>query len=108
MNKILIVTQSSRVPKHEGYDRTGDWMTRVKMTQDLEQAINDGLYYYEEGLWNADDRSSSGSYRTVNIISQEDFEKMAPPAPKKQNPEVPPPPPPVVVKNILVLSNVIN
>lgn len=21
------------------------------MTQDLEQAINDGLYYYEEDLW---------------------------------------------------------
>ncbi|KRT78343.1 hypothetical protein AMK59_6528 [Oryctes borbonicus] len=98
VNKLLIVTQSSRVPKHEGYDRTGDWMTRVKMTQDLEQAINDGLYYYEEGLWNADyDRPGSGSYRTVNVISQEAFEKMAPPAPKKQNPEVPPPPPPMVV-----------
>lgn len=39
------------MPKHEGHDRTGDWITRVKMTQDLEQAINDGLYYYEEDLW---------------------------------------------------------
>lgn len=27
------------------------------------------------------------------MISQEDFEKMAPKAPKKANPEVPPPPP---------------
>lgn len=55
INKLLIVTQvsdiSSRIPKHEGYDRTGDWTTRVKMTQDLEQAINDGLYYYEDDLW---------------------------------------------------------
>lgn len=53
INKLLIVTQvpSSRAPKHEGYDRTGDWTTRVKMTQDLEQAINDGLNYYEEDLW---------------------------------------------------------
>lgn len=67
INKLLIVTQStstntstppatsaaitSRIPKHEGHDRTGDWTTRVKMTQDLEQAINDGLFYYEEDLW---------------------------------------------------------
>lgn len=41
------------------------------------------------------ERTISGSYKTVTIISQEDFQKMAPPAPRKQNPEVPPPPPPV-------------
>ncbi|KAL1493377.1 hypothetical protein ABEB36_011442 [Hypothenemus hampei] len=100
VNKLLIVTQTpSRPPKHEGYDRTGDWTTRVKMTQDLEQAINDGLYYYEEDLWHDVDfdRHSVGSYKTVTVISQEDFQKMAPPAPKKQNPEVPPPPPPPIV-----------
>ncbi|RZC34939.1 la-related protein 1 [Asbolus verrucosus] len=99
VNKLLIVTQTpSRPPKHEGYDRTGDKTTRVKITQELEQAINDGLYYYEEDLWhNLDfDRSAFGSYKTVNVISQEAFKKMAPPAPKKQNPEVPPPPPPVL------------
>lgn len=50
----MTVPNSSRIPKHEGHDRTGDWTTRVKMTQDLEQAINDGLYYYEEDLWNKD------------------------------------------------------
>ncbi|XP_025831974.1 la-related protein 1 isoform X2 [Agrilus planipennis] len=101
ISKLIIVTQtpSTRAPKHEGYDRTGDWTTRVKMTQDLEQAINDGLYYYEEDLWNDYDydRVSSNSYRTVNIISQETFKKFAPPAPHKPNPEVPPPPPPVTI-----------
>lgn len=56
INKILIVTQtgppmSSRIPKHEGHDRTGDRITRVKMTQELELVISDGLYYYEEDLW---------------------------------------------------------
>nr|XP_023025760.1 la-related protein 1B [Leptinotarsa decemlineata] len=70
VNKLLIVTQSttsSRPLKHEGHDRTGDWTTRVKMSQELEQAINDGLYYYEEDLWNDQDyeKSSSGlRYRT--------------------------------------------
>ncbi|CAG9828662.1 unnamed protein product [Diabrotica balteata] len=101
VNKLLIVTQnttSSRAPKHEGYDRTGDWTTRVKMSQDLIQAINDGLFYYEEDLWTDQDyeRSSLESYKTVTVISQEDFRKMAPPAPKKQNPQLPPPPPPLV------------
>lgn len=37
--------------------------------------------------------SSIGSYKTINMISQEDFEKMAPKVPRKANPEVPPPPP---------------
>ncbi|XP_018578792.1 la-related protein 1B isoform X1 [Anoplophora glabripennis] len=109
VNKLLIVTQttSSRAPKHEGYDRTGDWTTRVKITQELEQAINDGLYYYEEDLWTVQDfeRSAGGSYKTVTVISQEDFKKMAPPAPKKQNPEVPPPPPPILDSHHSPLEN---
>lgn len=68
------------------------------MTQDLEQAINDGLFYYEEDLWTEDGQrygssSSIGSYKTVNVISQAAFAKMAPKAPRKANPQVPPPPP---------------
>ncbi|XP_044741476.1 la-related protein 1B isoform X2 [Chrysoperla carnea] len=108
INKLLIVTQAggadvdelrissttTRPPKHEGYDRTGNWLTRVKISQDLEQAINDGLYYYEEDLWIKNDARISSSYKTVNLITREDFEKMAPKVPKKPNPEVPPPPPP--------------
>lgn len=53
LNKLLIVTQtsqSSRSLKHDGHDRTGDWTTRTKMSQDLEQAIDFGLHYYEESL----------------------------------------------------------
>lgn len=64
VNKLLIVTQATRPPKHEGYDRTGDWTTRVKMTQDLEQAINDGLYYYEEDLWHDLD------FVSINVTSR--------------------------------------
>uniref|UniRef100_A0A182Q6Q4 HTH La-type RNA-binding domain-containing protein n=1 Tax=Anopheles farauti TaxID=69004 RepID=A0A182Q6Q4_9DIPT len=51
INKLLIVTQvTHRLPKHDGYDRTGDFTSRTKITQDLERIINDGLYNYEEDL----------------------------------------------------------
>ncbi|XP_070499859.1 la-related protein 1 [Chironomus tepperi] len=89
INKLLIVTQvKSRPPKHEGYDRTGDWSTRVKISQDLEQVINDGLHNYEEDL-----SVSRPTHKSVNVISQEEFEKIIPRAPKIVNPEVPPAPP---------------
>ena len=54
INKILIVTQSNRAAKHEGYDRTGDWTSRTKISQDLVHHIEDGLRYYEQDLWNDD------------------------------------------------------
>jgi la-related protein 1 len=91
--KIIIVTQSlstSRV-KHEGYDRTGDWMTRVKLTQELEKIINDGLFYYEQDLWT---KQESKQHKTVDIISQEAFEKFAPKSSQKPKAYPPPPPPP--------------
>jgi len=36
----------------------------------------------------------SSSYKTVNVITQADFEKLAPKVNKRTNPDVPPPPPP--------------
>jgi len=47
----MIITQKmiSRPPKIE--DRSHDKTTRVKMTQDLEHAIDLGLRLYEEDLW---------------------------------------------------------
>jgi la-related protein 1 len=71
-----------------GYDRTGDWSTRVKISQDLEQVINDGLHNYEEDLL-----VSRPAHKSVNVISQEEFEKIIPKAPRIVNPEVPPAPP---------------
>ena len=79
------------------------------MSQDLANAINDGLYFYEEGLWPSDEEaqegwinctgsSASDHERTnVNIISQEDFAKIR--HSKKDTPtyyQRPPAPPPVV------------
>lgn len=37
--------------------------------------------------------SSPNNYRTVNLISKEDFERITPPTRKVSNPEAPPPPP---------------
>lgn len=109
INKLLIVTQvKTRPPKHDGkanyamsaprdplndalfvgYDRTGDWTTRVKIGQDLEQVINDGLHNYEENLL-----VSRPAHKSVNVITQEEFEKIIPKIPRIINPEVPPAPP---------------
>ncbi|XP_055908708.1 la-related protein 1 isoform X2 [Eupeodes corollae] len=93
INKLLIVSQVSRPQKHEGYDRTADYTSRTKITQDLENVINDGLVNYEEDLWTVTNKSSD--YRTVNVISQEDFEKMAgKTVMRKPSQQIPPPPPP--------------
>ena len=48
IHKIMIVTQTP--PPIKKHDRTGNYVTRVKMTQELSKAINDGLYYYEQ-VW---------------------------------------------------------
>ncbi|XP_032596526.1 la-related protein 1 isoform X2 [Drosophila grimshawi] len=92
INKLLIVAQVGRAPKHEGYDRTADFTSRTKITQDLENIINDGLVNYEEDLWTTTNVVPNNDYRTVNVISQADFEKLA--ANKRQPPKQQPPPPP--------------
>lgn len=122
INKILIVTQvgpGHRPPKHDGYNRTADFATRTKITQDLEQVINDGLYNYEEGLWVNDSGTGAGAgdnsaYKTVNLITQEAFDKLASRSGGSgavptsaggrraggAQPDVPPPPPPTYVDRL--------
>ena len=52
INKILIVTQTPpSLRKHPGGDRTGDHTPRSKITAEMTKVINDGLYYYEQDLW---------------------------------------------------------
>ncbi|XP_076039146.1 uncharacterized protein LOC143024182 isoform X3 [Oratosquilla oratoria] len=103
VNKLLIVTQSPPAPnkpppKHEGYDRTGDWVTRTKITQELAQVINDGLYYYEQDLWQDSEwfpEEQTRDKQQVKMISQEEMETLRPQPPAPSNQEVPPPPPPL-------------
>ncbi|XP_039441431.1 la-related protein 1 [Culex pipiens pallens] len=122
INKLLIVTQvrfagprgaaektplkladplqvRSKAPKHDGYDRTGDFTTRTKITQDLEQIINDGLHNYEEDLLTINCRRGGSNYKTVQLISQEEFDKIIPKPSKVSQEAPPPPPPPTFVEN---------
>lgn len=52
IGKIIIVTQTPAYQrKHPGGDRTTNFTSRPKITSDLAQAINDGLYFYEQDLY---------------------------------------------------------
>ncbi|XP_045130370.1 la-related protein 1-like isoform X2 [Portunus trituberculatus] len=83
---------TTRPPKHGGYDRTGDWTSRTKITQELAKVINDGLYYYEQDLWEGNEwfpqvnDKSGGITQQVTVISQEGaneaYEEIVPPTPK--------------------------
>ncbi len=49
IQKIIIVMQTPPAfKKHPGGDRTGQSYNRSKLTADTAQAINDGLYFYEQ------------------------------------------------------------
>ncbi|XP_018917395.2 uncharacterized protein larp isoform X2 [Bemisia tabaci] len=108
LNKLLIITQNThaptRAPKHEGYDRSGEVLSRVKISQDLEEAINIGLQQYEDGLWK--EKSYAQQHKSVNIISQEDFDKLMPRNKTVTNTEYVPPPPPPSLVNDAVLPEV--
>ena len=49
IQKLLIVTQTPPAcKKHSGSDRTATFISKNKLTSDIAQAINDGLYFYEQ------------------------------------------------------------
>ncbi|XP_066429854.1 la-related protein 1B isoform X3 [Eleutherodactylus coqui] len=98
VNKILIVTQTPpHLRKHPGGDRTGNHVSRAKLTSELAKAINDGLYYYEQDLWTvADERDHQvtkelENFRKLNFISKEEFESLAPESLKDPEVEQSPP-----------------
>eukprot|EP00092_Neocalanus_flemingeri_P019191 GFUD01020790.1.p1 GENE.GFUD01020790.1~~GFUD01020790.1.p1 ORF type:complete len:1187 (+),score=395.91 GFUD01020790.1:609-4169(+) len=93
INKLLIITPH-RPKKHEGFDRTADITSRVKMSQDMASAINDGLYDYEDELWDPSDDEAwidtSTADKHVNVVSREDFERLKPQSDPHKNPPSPP------------------
>lgn len=65
VNKILIVTQTPPyLRKHPGGDRTGNHTSRSKLSSELVKTINDGLYYYEQDLW---DDAYEPEYATIKV-----------------------------------------
>lgn len=65
VNKILIVTQTPPyLRKHPGGDRTGNHTSRAKLTNELAKVINDGLFYYEQDLW---DDKYEPEYATIKV-----------------------------------------
>lgn len=69
VNKILIVTQTPpHLRKHPGGNRTGNHVSRAKITTDLAKAINDGLFYYEQDLWTTEDGLPECANAKVRVI----------------------------------------
>lgn len=69
VNKILIVTQTPPAfKKHPQGDRTGDHISRAKMTANMTKVINDGLFYYEQDLHESLDVSVNISQCTKSGI----------------------------------------
>merc|ERR1711902_134920 len=58
----------SRPKKHDGFDRTADITSRVKMSQEMAKAINDGLFNYEDELW---DPSDEEAWKKLSKLSEE-------------------------------------
>ncbi|XP_062378037.1 la-related protein 1 isoform X4 [Sardina pilchardus] len=101
VNKILIVTQTPPyIRKHPQGDRTGNHESRARITADLANAINDGLFYYEQDLWHEEDQPADcvstkevENFKKLNVITQDEFKTFAPKTPVDATQEVPPPPP---------------
>ncbi|XP_031436591.1 la-related protein 1 isoform X2 [Clupea harengus] len=101
VNKILIVTQTPpHMRKHPAGDRTGNHVSRAKITTDLAKAINDGLYYYEKDLWDEEEMQLDcanikevENFKKLNVISQDEFNTLAPKTPVDAYQDVPTPPP---------------
>ena len=74
IGRLLIVTQTpGRPKKHEGFDRTGDFVSRTKMSQDLAHMINDGLRYYEDENIDHHDEDSWVSFSRVTSDAKDIF-----------------------------------
>lgn len=78
INKIMIVTQTPPPPRK--IDRTGYHVNRAKLTHEFAKLINDGLFYYEQDLWDDSEEcylsrklELSSSWKKVGVISQDTF-----------------------------------
>ncbi|XP_028400269.1 la-related protein 1B-like [Dendronephthya gigantea] len=82
VGNIMIVTQTPP-PASKKHDRTGNFVTRAKLNDEFSKIINDGLYYYEQDLWDDSDESYlskkvelSSSWKKVDVISRDYFDSL--------------------------------
>ena len=69
IDKILIVTQTPPAfRRHPQGDRTGDFLPRSKMSAELAKVINDGLYFYEQELFEEDEKVCVQVTRMVKSV----------------------------------------
>ena len=50
------------------FDRTADITSRVKMSQEMAKAINDGLFNYEDELWDPSDDEAWVSLDSLFVL----------------------------------------
>lgn len=106
--KVVIVHPTPPTfKKHPQGDRhPGNYTSRADrlLNQDLFEIINEGLYRYEEEMTDDNSTGKPGSFKSVDVISQEEFEKMKISQEKseeKVGEEAPPPPKPILVESHL-------
>ncbi|CAB4022126.1 Hypothetical predicted protein, partial [Paramuricea clavata] len=82
VGNIMIVTQTPP-PVNRKHDRTGNFVKRARLTGEFAKIINDGLYYYEQDLWDDSDDSYlskkielSSSWKKVDVISRDYFDSL--------------------------------
>lgn len=105
LRKVMLITQCMKKSTGQDlHDRTGEWTTRVKFTQEMASIIEDGLYQYlQQLLQNNDCDLTNKQHKTLGYITQEDFNNYTG-SPKKDStyliPPPPPPPPYAEAKNL--------
>uniref|UniRef100_A0A0N5B1D6 La-related protein 1 n=1 Tax=Syphacia muris TaxID=451379 RepID=A0A0N5B1D6_9BILA len=77
VNRLIIVLQTPPPPSKRQFDRTGDYTTRAKMNQRLNEEVELGLRRYEYELWQNKDVDHAGSQsKKVETVSQEEFKQL--------------------------------
>uniref|UniRef100_A0A915BE61 La-related protein 1 n=2 Tax=Parascaris univalens TaxID=6257 RepID=A0A915BE61_PARUN len=76
VKKLIIVTQTPPPPTKRQYDRTGDYTTRAKMNQRLNEEVEMGLRRYEYELWSNKEAEHTTSVKKVDTVSAEEFKQL--------------------------------
>lgn len=77
VNKLIIVLQTPPPPAKRQFDRTGDYTTRAKMNQRLNEEVELGLRRYEYELWQNKDMDYGGTQvKKVETVSKEEFKQL--------------------------------